>query len=132
MTRRPDWTVALWDTVDAWSSEPFQWGVHDCCLFAARCIDAMTDTDYAVSLRDCYDDKESAQAFIAYHGSIQSAIGSFLGDMVDARPRRGDIAIVDTASGDGVGVCVGPTVAVPGDGGIVFYPISACRGAWRI
>jgi len=130
--RRADWVSRLWGEVEAAKTRPFSYGEHDCCLFVARCIDAMTDSDLAEQLARHYHDEPSAMAFFRHEGGIERAVSGFLGDVSDlARPRRGDVAMVPTERGDGVGVCVGTTIAVAGDG-VEFYPLSAALKTWRV
>lgn len=130
--RRHDWLDRLWSCVDDAKSEVFTWGRFDCCLFVARCLDAMCDGDYVGRLAQCYHDEESAQAFIASHGGIELAVSSFLGESTKpSLARRGDVCLVPTKHGDGVGVCLGATIAVAGDG-VEFYPLGKAKRAWRV
>lgn len=129
--RRTDWVEQLWRVVKAYDGVPFEYGRHDCCLFVARCIDAMTDSDLAWTLAYHYHDEPSALAFIRHECGIERAVSGFLGDTVDGLPRRGDVAMVPTERGDGVGMCVGTTIAVAGDG-VEFYPLSAALKTWRV
>lgn len=124
--------AALVSTVRAWESEPFEWGRHDCCLFAARCIDAQTGSRREAELGQCYRDHRSARMFIGSHGGIIPAVSSFLGPLTAGPPRFGDVALVDTIHGPGVGVCIGPTIAVPGDDGLIYYRLEAAKGHWAI
>lgn len=115
---------------------PFSWGgtngSQDCCFLVARCLDAMCDSDYAGRLAQCYGDEEGAKAFIASHGGIEQAVSSFLGQAIKpAYARRGDVCLVPTQHGDGVGICLGATIAVAGDG-VELYPFHAALKAWRV
>ena len=123
---------ALWPVLDAYSRAPFEYGKHDCCLFAARCLDAVCGGDYAARLSKCYRDKAGSRRFIAKHGGLAPAVSSFLGPLQSGLPSRGDVTLVDTEDGDGVGVCCGATIAVAADDGLEFYPLSAARGYWRV
>lgn len=129
--RRADWTDRLWQVVAAASGRPFEWGAHDCCTFAATAIDAMCDTDYREQLAAHYHDRTTAAAFIEASGGIELAVSSFLGDLRPGLPQRGDIALVETQHGRGVGVALGTTIAVPGDAGLEQYPIGRALGHWR-
>jgi len=131
--RRVDWVSRLWDTMNVWHSANFDYGHHDCCLFAARCIDAITGTDREKELLTQYHDERTAMRFIAKSGGIVPAISERLGEPVDGYcARRGDVCLVPTENGDGVGVCVGTTVAVAAETGLEFYPLSTTIKHWRI
>ena len=52
--------VHLYSRIDM----PFEWGVHDCCLFAANAIEAMHGVDIADDFRGKYSDQASAMALI--------------------------------------------------------------------
>jgi hypothetical protein len=109
MTRRHDWAARLFDVIAAHDTRPFAWGVDDCCLFAARAIDAMTDRTLEARLGDLYQDEVSARALIERHGSLVEAITAILGETPQAvRAMRGDLVEFDGGAGDAVGICLGP------------------------
>ena len=122
----------LWPVLDQYSRVPFEYGQHDCCLFAARCLDAVYGGDYAARLSKCYRDKAGSRRFIAKHGGLVPAVSSFLGPLQSGLPSRGDVTLVVTEDGDGVGVCCGATVAVAAEMGLAFYPLAAAKGFWRV
>ena len=123
---------AMWGYLQTVADAPFEYGKHDCCLMVARALDAMHGTDYAPRLLSCYCDEAGAKAFIRLHGGIVSAVGSFLGPCHTGLPARGDATLVDTEDGLGVGLCVGASIAVAAETGVVFYPLSAAKGYWRV
>ena len=134
--RRADWIDRLLATADAARDMPFAWGQHDCCLFAARCVDAMCDTVYAEQLATQYSDERSALAYIATWGDLRSAVCEWLGETV-RRPallRRGDVVLFRDAAGqEAIGVCLGATVAAASrDGGLALLPMSAAITGWRV
>ncbi len=132
--RRTDWVEHLHAAVEAWRHEPFAWGRHDCCLFTARCVDAMCGTDFESALSEKYSDERTALAYIATYGDLRSAVCEWLGDTV-ARPallRRGDVVLFrDDTGADTLGVCLGPTIATTVRGGD-SVPMSRAVTGWRI
>lgn len=132
MTRRPDWLERLWATIEATAAEgaAFEYGHHDCCLFVAQCVEAMTGTPIVDPLLGRYHDKPSALRFIAVEGGFVQAVSQFLGDPEEGWPRRGDVALVDTPDGPGIGVCIGSEIVCAHDG--VAYQPARGGTVWRI
>jgi hypothetical protein len=54
MTRHPDWMKRLMAFVTARPQPDFAYGRHDCALFAAGAVLAMTGTDFAAPYRGRY------------------------------------------------------------------------------
>lgn len=52
--RRLNWHQHLAQTLQAAMTRPFSWGEHDCCLFAADCVQAVTGVDVAADFRGTY------------------------------------------------------------------------------
>lgn len=136
--KRVDWLNRLWATVDACKGLDFAWGQHDCCLFAARCVDAMTDGVWVKVLRAEYSDRLGGLRFIARHGNLEEATSHYLGrPQAMARTKRGDVCLVPTQGAPGLGICVGHTVAVAcekgADGlGVTFYPYRLIEKSWLV
>lgn len=130
--RRADWVKQMWATVDAYRGVPFAWGTHDCCLFSARMRDAIHDTTLTATLLAQYSDDVSGQAFLASFDNLEAAVTSFLGaPQKMALTKRGQVCLISTDAGDGLGVCVGYQIAVASpDVGIAFYPFEAIQKSW--
>ena len=145
--RRPDWPECLAETVRAARGRPFQWGRHDCALFACDCIAAMTGVDPAARFRGRYKTARGAVGALKRYGSSAEGFGPQAGGVrsleelatrvlgVPIRPemaRRGDIVSFDTALGPVLGVSLGSRAAFTGPEGLTFVPVSATRQAWRV
>ncbi len=131
--RRKDWVSRLLAVVDDAQGRPFEWGQHDCCLFAARCIDAVTGSFWAGSLDACYQDEATALAYIKAEGGIRASVSRRFGDPVPPLlARRGDLVLVDSPLGEAVTVCVGPSLVGAAPSGLTVLPLSAGLCAWRI
>lgn len=129
--RREDWVARLWAEIGAAETRPFSWGQHDCCKFAARCVEAVTGE--AVDLP--YDDKTSALRYLTEQGGIVAGTTARYGEPVSWwHARRGDLCLVATPDGIGsLGVCMGPTIAcVREDCGVAYLPLDAATHCWRI
>jgi hypothetical protein len=54
LQRRPDWILRLIAYLSACRDLPFAYGRHDCALFAAGAVEAMTGHDFAAPFRGRY------------------------------------------------------------------------------
>lgn len=129
--RYVDWVARLRETVDAYRAEPFSWGRHNCGLFSARCVDAITGSDWAKEFQ--FDSPAAALRFVKESGGIEAAVTARLGEPVPNRcARRGDVCLVDVEDGDGLGVCYGADVLVASDDGLESYALARVRKHWRV
>ncbi len=130
--RRHDWASRLHAVVEAHYRLPFEWGKADCCLFAARCVDAMTDREVESQILDYYTDEASAHQFIASFGDLQTTVSQVVGPVSSGRATRGDVVLVDGGQGDALGICMGGVVLVMTSAGIGEMPRSAVKAVWKI
>lgn len=70
MQRHEDWPERLTAYIgSAWKNpQPHQFGVMDCCLYAAGAVEALSGVDIAADWRGTYDDLESAQVLVSEIG----------------------------------------------------------------
>lgn len=130
--RRHDWAARLHEVIDAHKAREFVWGGADCCLFAARCVDAMTTNAIAYLIRDRYHDERSALKFIAEYGGLAGAVSRYMGDPSDKRAVRGDVVLIDGGEGDALGVCLGAKVVAMGPDGLRYVPRSEIKMVWSV
>lgn len=132
--RRPDWLARLRSEVERAAGQPFEWGRQDCCLFAARCVDAMCDgSDYEGDLT--YRDQTSALRFLVEQGGIEAGVTARFGAPIPwPQAMRGDLVLIETEDGIGsLGVCLGSnSVFVARDGGIEYRPTKSARACWSV
>lgn len=130
--RRHDWVARLWREAEACARSPFRYGRHDCWLFAARCVDAMTGSNFVEISREFYRSRRAALRIIAEEGGMDLVVSIGLGDMRPGPGRRGDIVSVDLEEGRGVGVNFGASILAPDSIGLAPLPLSAAHGHWRV
>lgn len=131
--RHVDWVKRLRETVKEYQSAPFEWGVNDCCMFAARCADAITGSEWVADLESHYHDERTAKDYIVSSGGIEAAVTDRLGESVKpALARRGDVCLVETPEGYGLAVCLGADAVIPGAKGLIVKPLQEVIMAWRI
>lgn len=128
MTRLEDWPLRLNAVIEAAAGRPFSWGEHDCCLFAADCVKAITGTDPMADVRGTYATEEEAGQLLA-EAPLRARLSALFGGAVPITlARRGDLLLFK----DALGVCLGERGAFVGPEGVSFVPVSCCLDAWRV
>lgn len=131
--RRYDWASKLHEHIAANASSRFSWGENDCCLFVARAVDVICETEHAASLASRYYDEATAQAYIAQSGGIAAAVDIFIGPhKTEGRPMRGDVVLFGGANGETLGICVGRNIASVGQSGVVMEDRAKTICYWSI
>lgn len=102
--RRHDWASRMDAVIESCKRTPFEYGTHDCGMFVARVVDAMTDDAIAYRLREHYCDEASAQEFIEASGGMLAVATRFLGSPSNDRPRRGDPVLFEGGNGEAMGI----------------------------
>lgn len=136
LTRRADWPACL----AAWFNRSrrigFAWGLHDCCLWSASGICALTDVDLAAPLRGLYNTIEGARAAMLEHygtadvWQIPAAHG--LVAIPVAQARRGDLVGYPMRRRHSLGQCGGLKSAFLGRDRLIWVPTLECAKAWRV
>jgi hypothetical protein len=161
IARLENWPTTLADMVLAAIDEPFAWGTHDCCMWTADVVKAMSvdGIDLAAPYRGTYSDAAGAADVIdeATGGGtledlmVMIAAQYTLPEVAPAFAWRGDIALFDqpdprpahpiegpppaaSESGPAMGI-VGPdglSAAFVSPYGLVMIDIANLRRCWRI
>lgn len=133
LQRVAGWPEALAAQVDAARRRPFAWGTHDCALWAADVVWAMTGRDLAGDWRGTYSTRRSAYARLAKMGGLEAVADAALGpSFVPVWAQRGDVVSVATPRGIALGVCLGVHAAFPGPSGLTFVEMWQCDRAWVV
>jgi len=134
--RRPDWQPQLWRELAAAELREFRYGVHDCVILTARCLDAMLDNGGAHEsfVRSKYTDKRTALRTLMRGGGMEAWVESYLGAPVARNwARPGDVCALMLDTGPAVGISLGPRVAVAASPSGVRYLHASCVDAvWRV
>lgn len=128
------WEAALSAYLAAQRGKPFAHGAHDCALFAAGAVLAMTGSDPAADFRGAY--RSIAGSVRALKdigaGSLEATIDAIFPVIPAGIARRGDLVWHDGS----VGVCMGGIaffVGHEGDAvGLVMVPRAEWVKGWRI
>lgn len=131
-TRLPNWQSRLQAALDARRELPFAWGVHDCCVFPADCVLAMTGRDYAAAWRGRYATEREALRLVSELGGLRAIATAALGAEVSPLLAQvGDIGLSQQRGRDMLAVCGGGHWLAPGAQGLELVPPAAVVTAWR-
>lgn len=136
LVRVTGWRSGLNGVLDRYRAEPFAWdGRHDCGMFFADAIEAMTGVDIAAPLRGKYRSKAGAfralrnlgfEDHVDYVASILPAIDN------PAMARAGDGAVVATEDGPALAIVTGPMIACYAPSGLGFLPFGSAVRAFKV
>jgi hypothetical protein len=135
LTRRPDWPERLAATIERARPIPFEWGVHDCALFAADCVYAVTGVDVLGTWRGRWSTACTARALQARHGGLLLAVSKVMGPALPAinMAKRGDLLLID-AEMPWVAVCDGSRWWAPSKTGLFMCrtSLSPASAFWPV
>lgn len=143
MIRSADWEQKLFAAVAFNRNRPFEWGKHDCALFACNVIQDMTGTDLAASFRGRYSTALGAARAIRgfTNGGDLEALAAKICEQHNASEvdiklaRRGDVVIVESGDAQKALSIVGPDGSFAlgaGPDGLTRIPLTQWKRAWRI
>ena len=117
--------------MDQHAATPFEYGRHDCALFVAGAVLAMTGHDFGAPFRGRYRSAAGAVRALRLHGAgdLPSTMTAALGDPVHpAFAGRGDVV----SDGDNVGISMGGFALFVSDAGMTRRPMPAMATAWVV
>ena len=134
MKRYPDWKPRLIAWLAKAAGTPYRPGTHDCALFAAGAVEAMTGVDLAAGFRGTYTTVEEGferlrAAGFADHVAMAEA---HFDRIAIALAQPGDLAVLSTPDGPALGVVQGEYIYVPCAGSIGLVPIIEANHALRV
>ena len=136
LTRLPDWRARLADYLETVARAPFRPGRHDCALFVAGGIRAMTGHDPAAAFRGRYRTLAEGHALLEAEGLDLVALAeSLLPEVPPIMAWPGDVAILrDQAGAPAFGLVQGALIYVlhPGEAGLGLAPLTQAERAFRV
>jgi len=137
MKRREDWPERLARFLDARRETAWEYGAHDCALFAADAVHAITGVDPAARIRG-YIGRLAAIEVVRQHGGLAHLAETEMAraGSVPAAPgkaQRGDLVLVTVDDEtDALGVVADRDVAVANAPGWARVPRHRITAAWHI
>lgn len=134
MTRFPDWRPRLRAYVSSVSRETFAFGRHDCALFAAGAVAAMTGVDPAAAWRGRYRTAADGLNWLRVAGYADpfALAGALFEEVPAAFAQIGDLAEVPGEDGPALGVVQGAAIYVIRREGLATVPLTTASRAWRV
>ena len=133
--RLPFWEARLTAYLKRKANQPFAYGVHDCCLFAAGAIEAVIGLDPMAKFRG-YHGIRQARRILGNGGGLERLVEQVtqtcrFSEVSPLAARRGDVlfAVIGAPS---VGICDGWFAQFTSLDGLKRYPLSRCARAWRV
>lgn len=128
-----EWWAALDAFVQSRQDKAFEWGVQDCCTFAADWVRLATGLDPMLDLRGLNSALE-AHRKLDELGGMLAAVDSRMGEHVSGlMAQAGDVVMVTLDNANAaMAVCLGPWLCAPGEAGLVMLPITRAEVAWRV
>lgn len=133
-TRLPDWKKRLTEYIEAVNRASFRPGKHDCALFAAWGVRAMTGVDPAEAYAGKYKTLEEGMDLLAEDGFKDhiALAASLFPEIPPFTAQPGDIAVVEGDYDLSLGIVQGPYIYVLGLGGLGSVPLTEAKRAFRV
>lgn len=132
--RLPDWRPRLVTYLAAVRDEPLVYGRHDCALFVAGAVEAMTGADPAAEFREAYTTLKGGLKRLAAEGLADhvALVRSLLDEVPPAFAMVGDVAVIGEIGTPALGIFEGESILVLKDPGLGLIPRSAASLAFRV
>lgn len=128
----PEWQARFSALVQANLQTPFAWGTHDCCLWAAAAVHAVSGQDLAATWRGTYSTAIEAARLLESLGGL-AAVGALAGSACPPLlAANGDVGLLEHEGRQHLGVCVGPVWLVVAAKGLAALPLEAATQAWKV
>lgn len=130
MIRISNWETALSEYINVMRHVPFEYGINDCCMFAAGAVEAMTGIDAMAEFRGKYDSALSAAKALRDigNGSLEATIDDKFPEVVISQAKRGDIALFD----DSLGIVSGSFAWFVSDDGLERVQRADWQKTWSV
>jgi hypothetical protein len=124
------WEDALVNYIIIKRNEPFEYGVNDCCLFAAGAVEVITGEDPMSEFRGKYDSlKGSIKAINEIGaGTLEETLDGKFAEVSIGYAQRGDLAFFN----DSVGVVMGSFAYFVSDDGLERINRSLWDKCWGV
>lgn len=128
--RLPDWRPRLVAYLEEVRTRPFAYGQHDCALFAAGAVEAMTGVDLADGHRGQYATLRTGLKLV--RGDHLRILRDRFEPVPSAFAQIGDIALIGEVGFPALGIFEGETILVLREDGLGRMPRAAATQAYRV
>ncbi len=136
LKRRENWPSLLASYIEQNSREPFVWGRHDCCLFAANWVRLCTGVDLAGPWRGRYRSERGAYRILREAGGIKAIVAAHFPRTRTVLAKRGDLVFYRGNGGVKsltLGILEGRFGVFAGTRKLMFIPRDELqRTAWKM
>jgi hypothetical protein len=124
------WEDTLCNYIAIKRHEPFEYGVNDCCLFAAGAVLEITGEDPMSEFRGKYDSLKGSLKAIKDigAGTLEATMDAKFSEVEIGQAQRGDLAFFD----DSVGVVMGGFAYFVSDDGLERIDRSVWDKCWSV
>lgn len=132
--RLNSWHINLMQYLGQAARRPFAPGVHDCALFAAGAVEAMTGVDIAAEFRGRYHTVKGGQRRLrraGYADQVAMAAAHFE-EIPVAFASPGDIAVLQTPEGLALGIVQGAAVYAVASNGLGAHDLLKAIRAFKV
>jgi hypothetical protein len=128
--RIPTWEEKLSNYMAEKRHEPFEYGVNDCCLFAAGAVLQITGEDPMSEFRGKYDSLKGSLTVIKEigAGTLEATLDGKFPEVGIGHAQRGDLAFFDGS----VGVVMGGFAYFASDDGLEKIPRAMWDKCWSV
>ncbi|WP_375227494.1 DUF6950 family protein [Roseobacter sp. S98] len=134
LQRHPDWRNRLIAYLTTCARRPFEPGKHDCALFLAGGVLAMTGVDFAAPYRGRYTTVAEGVRLLRRHDFADHA--ALARTSLVSRPvsmaREGDGAIVREGASPALGIVQGAGIYVLRETGLGLMPLTAAEDVLEV
>lgn len=130
MIRKTTWEEELSDYITSKRDEPFEYGVNDCCMFAAGAVEAMTGENPMEEFVGSYKTLTGSVKALKTigEGTLEATIDGKFDEVEIGRAQRGDLAFFDGS----VGVVLGGFAYFVTDEGLERISRDYWDKCWRV
>jgi len=136
-SKADNWERALSEIITLHRTTPFKWGSHDCAVFAANVIWAISGEDPARELRGTYKSAQQAKGALKRRGhTLLSFVDSKFARLQRvSMAKRGDLVFYRDEKSPfkgSLGVCEGLYSWFADEHGLKPIKTADCHHAWRV
>lgn len=130
LARVPDWRPRLVAYLEEVRTRPFAYGTHDCALFAAGAVQAMTGHDLAAEFRGQYASLKEGLKLAK--GSHLQILRQHFESIPTAFAAVGDLALIGEVGFPALGIFEGEMILVLREDGLGLISRAAATQAWKV